>query len=259
MPCVSGLVIRPVGKPAMNHASSPRYQQIARVLKRAILDGGYPVGARLPTEGELASSYEVSRHTVREALRVLRNDGLVSSRQGAGTVVCQPPHTDSDIHQVMSINDLLTFAADARFEPDEIGMTTIGTDTATRIGVEAGSPWLSATGLRLDRDDQPLCWTEYYIQRNYASVGRVLSTHRGPVFPLLESLFGLRVVEVDQQISATLLSAELAGRLGEPVGSPALEVRRRYKTADGQCVQVTVNIHPAARFTHSMTIRRLRS
>ncbi|HET9566508.1 MAG TPA: GntR family transcriptional regulator, partial [Mycobacterium sp.] len=41
-------------------------------------------------------------------------------------------------------------------------------------------------------------------------------------------------------------------------GSPALEVQRTYKTSDGEVAQVTVNTHPASRFRHSMTMRRVR-
>jgi GntR family transcriptional regulator len=49
--------------------------------------GELPPGTQLPTEPELMVTYDVSRHTVREALALLRADGLVAPRQGAGTYV----------------------------------------------------------------------------------------------------------------------------------------------------------------------------
>lgn len=238
---------------------SPLYLQLSRQLKRAILEGVYPVGARLPTEGELVERYGVSRHTVREALRQLRNEGLVTSKQGAGTTVSQPLDTESDIHQVMSINDLLAFATDACYDIDEVGIQTLDRTAAVRTGLPEGQQWLRVAGLRVDLvSGEPQCQTEYYIHRDYASVGRILPKHRGPVFPLLESLYGLRVVEVSQQISAVLLGDSLAHSLNAEPGSAALEVRRAYKTDDGTVVQVTVNTHPASRFKHVMTIRRVK-
>jgi len=66
------------------------------------------------------------------------------------------------------------------------------------------------------------------------------------------------IVEVDQQIAAVLIPTSLADGLKTDPGSPALEVRRTYKTSDGEVAQVTVNTHPASRFRHSMTMRRVR-
>ena len=57
-----------------------RYLQVARTLRKEIVDGVYPVGSQLPTEQQLCERFEVSRYTVREALRRLRDDNL--SRHG---------------------------------------------------------------------------------------------------------------------------------------------------------------------------------
>ncbi len=247
------------GSTVKSKAAGPLYRQVAQSLLDDIVSGAQPVGSLLPTEDELCKRYEVSRHTVREALRVLRNDGLVESRQGAGTVVIPPKSSGSDIHQVMSINDLLAFASDARFEVDSITMIRVDGKLAERAGLNEGDEWLQVLGYRRARTgDEALCWTEYYINRDYAAVGRILQRHAGPVFPLIEDMFGLSIIEVQQQISATLVSGKLAGGLQVKPGSAALEVRRTYKTSSGSKAQVTINTHPAARFQHSMTMRRVR-
>lgn len=61
--------------------------QAADALKRAIVDGTYPPGARLPTEKALAESLGVTRLTVREALSQLSSAGFVDTRHGSGTYV----------------------------------------------------------------------------------------------------------------------------------------------------------------------------
>jgi GntR family transcriptional regulator len=55
-----------------------------------------------------------------------------------------------------------------------------------------------------------------------------------------------------------LISPTLAAQLSVEVGSPALEVHRTYATSDGEVAQLTINTHPASRFRHSMTMRRVR-
>jgi DNA-binding GntR family transcriptional regulator len=111
---------------------------------------------------------------------------------------------------------------------------------------------------RIEGAEFPVCRTEYYINRAFAAVGRLLPRHTGPIFPLIEDLFGLSIVEVRQEIAAVLIPSVLADRLSVEVGSPALEVRRTYTASDGEVAQVTINTHPAARFRHSMTMRRVR-
>src|SRR5260221_2657176 len=79
-----GLRPRPVDSRKSNDLL---YLQILRSLKDEIVSGVYPVGSQLPTEEELCARFSVSRYTVREALRRLRDERLVASRRGAGTTV----------------------------------------------------------------------------------------------------------------------------------------------------------------------------
>jgi GntR family transcriptional repressor for pyruvate dehydrogenase complex len=60
-------------------------------LIQAIEIGRYPIGARLPSERDLAEQFEVGRPTIREALIVLALQGLVESRHGAGVFVKKRP------------------------------------------------------------------------------------------------------------------------------------------------------------------------
>lgn len=241
-------------------AKLPLYVQVANTLRDEIVSGVYPIGSLLPTEDSLCERFSVSRYTVREALRLLREDGLVASRRGAGTAVIPPSNQSSDIHQVMSINDLVALADDARFVIESVDTVKIDSKLADKTGLAKGEEWIRVTGNRQsEKADAPVCWAEYFINRDYAAVGRLLQRHNGPVFLLIEDLFGVSVSEVHQQISATLLPDELAQLLKQDKASAALEVRRSYKTSDGKVVQVTVNIHPASRFQHSMTMRRIKT
>ncbi|MDP9166977.1 MAG: GntR family transcriptional regulator [Actinomycetota bacterium] len=236
-----------------------RYLQVARTLRKDIVDGVYPVGSQLPTEHELCERFSVSRYTIREALRRLRDDNLVSSRPRAGTMVVPRGAPNSYAQENMSINDLLAFASGAELDIESVRMITVDGELAERTGLTAGGEWLAVLGFRQAVDaEYTHCWTEYYINRAYAAVGRLLQRHTGPVFPLIEDLFGVSVVEVHQEIGAVLVGPELAGRLHVGAGTPALEIFRTYRTSDGDVAQITVNTHPAGRFRHSTTLRRVK-
>ncbi len=71
----------------------PIYQQLSDLLRDKILDGGYTFGDTLPSERYLADKYGISHLTVRRALSVLQEEGLVLRQQGKGTFVCAPKMT----------------------------------------------------------------------------------------------------------------------------------------------------------------------
>lgn len=67
-----------------------KYERIAGDLRARIRSGEYAPGSRLPSKSQLTSEYEVSDGPVNEALKVLRTEGLVETRQGSGSFVCDP-------------------------------------------------------------------------------------------------------------------------------------------------------------------------
>jgi DNA-binding GntR family transcriptional regulator len=229
-------------------------------LKEEIVGGVYPVGSQLPPEEELRQRFSVSRHTIREALRRLREDSLISSRQGAATTVASPRPSDSYVHEVTSISDLVAFATGVRFAIETIELIEVDADLAARIGVKNGEQWLAVRGYRnMEGSDLPVCRTAVYINREFAAIGRLLQRHTGAIFHLIEDMFGQSLVEVHQEIAAAPISPDLAKRLKVEEDTMALEVQRTYRLASGKIAQIAINTHPASRFRHSMTIRRVRN
>ena len=66
------------------------YVQLADDLADRISRGEFPTGSRLPSETDLAASYGVAKMTVRRALEVLRERGLVRTLHGRGSIVLRP-------------------------------------------------------------------------------------------------------------------------------------------------------------------------
>ena len=74
--------------------------QLMTYFRERILDGRLTAGTRLPTDGELAALYQISRDTVRQALALLANEGLIERVQGRGTFVSQAPTNGSQVTQL---------------------------------------------------------------------------------------------------------------------------------------------------------------
>jgi len=238
----------------------PLYKQLARSLRGDILRGVFPVGSPLPPEEVLAERFAVSRHTVREALRQLRADQLVSSRQGSGTTVMpSPPSTPFNVHRVASIDELIAYAAESRYAVERAGIVASEDAAGAELELPPARRWLHLQGLRFGADPgaPPICWTEVFVASEYAGVERLLGRLReGPVWRLIEDVYGERLVEVEQTLRVRPIPAALADGLRVQPGSAAVEVRRTYKTAAGKIAEVSVNLYPGEKFRFSMKLRR---
>lgn len=71
--------------------ATPFYHQVADTLRRRIGNGDYPVGGLLPSAADLEKAFRVSNITVRKAMALLVQEGLVQGRRGIGTVVTGQP------------------------------------------------------------------------------------------------------------------------------------------------------------------------
>ena len=75
----------------MSNFNAPLYIQISERLRRSIQAGQLRVGDRLPTEKQLSEQFRVNRHTLRQAIALLRQDGILRVERGRGTFVTAAP------------------------------------------------------------------------------------------------------------------------------------------------------------------------
>ena len=91
------------------------WRQVAEVIRREIRDRDPADGDRLPTEQALAKRFDVNRHTVRQALSALRDQGVVRIEQGRGTFIVQdlidyPLTTRTRFHEILGRQSLSSVA-----------------------------------------------------------------------------------------------------------------------------------------------------
>ncbi|MCW2863778.1 MAG: GntR family transcriptional regulator [Actinoallomurus sp.] len=139
-------------------------RRLRDLLRSAILRGGFPHG-QLPGEPELMASYGVTRATVREALTLLRREGLIDRRQGVGTHVV--------VHAVLARLAEAHGAADPvvdsvfnrRMRPRVLDRSTIPLPAiaAERLSVRPGIPCLRLEYIALLEDEPTALATNYVL------------------------------------------------------------------------------------------------
>ena len=239
--------------------SETRYAQVARDLTEGITNGRFQVGSLLPTELELGEHYGVSRHTVRAAIRELQELGLVSRRKKVGTRVEAASPSRGYRQSLASVEDLVQFGAAHTRVVREIKDVVADRALARELGCAPGTPWLRISSLRMNGQPgaAPIGWTDVYVDAAYADLRDVVrESPHVLISDLIESRYGRRVVEIRQDVQASLVPAKLAPELEVEAGTPALRIVRHYIDPVGEAVEISVTVHPADRFTFSLRLRR---
>lgn len=231
----------------------PRYRQIADELRLLIASGQLKPGDALPTEMELCQAKDISRHTAREALRILTEDGLIARRRGAGTVVTAPP-APAFAQPIGDFESILQYARDAVFIPDR--MRPASAAEMKRMGVEGD--YMSYTGLRRASGEAPLAVTTILVLSRLAPPLDEVAALNGSISEWIEGEHGAAVSNATQRMEAVALNKTDAGRLGVKADSPALRTLRRYIDTAGQTILISESLHPAGRFAYEMKLTRQR-
>jgi GntR family transcriptional regulator len=205
-----------------------RYLDVADDLRRRIAVGELRPGRLLPSEAQLAADHEVSRVTVRRALTLLRDGGLVGSRQGYGWYVSPSPLPQPlDGLRTIEANVL---AAGQSTERHILGFGFIDAPARARevLGVD--------TVLEIRRvnlaDGEPFARVTVWVPDALATDLSRASVERHSLYELLPVTLG----GATQSISAVPASKDDADLLGVPPGAPLLCAERTTRDADGSAV-----------------------
>jgi GntR family transcriptional regulator len=238
-------------------ADLPRYQQIADELTAKIASGRFAVGSLLPTEMELCERYDISRSTVREALRRLRDAGLISRQRRTGTkVIAQTPPAVYR-QPTNSISDLLQYADDTRIEILSEKRVICDAPLATLLECREGHAWLRLNSLRtVPNDPRPICMTTAFVDAGLPNIDKHLGNVVGPISAMLERTYGIRIARIEQSIQAIRLNKLQAKLLRADIGTPALRAVRRYYRENGTLIELSSAIHPGDRFTYVTSLVR---
>lgn len=236
-------------------SSVPLYLQIREVLRHRIASGEYQIGARLPSERELAQTYDVSRMTARLALQLLMQDGLIHSRVGKGTFVSQPK-----INQELSM--LIGFTEDmgrrgivATSRVLDAGPRKADAETAPQLQVALNTAIYVLRRVRL-ANGEPLALEIAHLNPTLCPnllEGRdftVLSLYR-----VLRESYGLRLLQAEQVIAARLPDAQECDALGIGSREPVLSQTRTTYDDQQRPVEFVRSVYIGSAFQLRTTLR----
>ena len=158
----SDLIMKPIDPtelpdtPRPRNAGSSLVDRVYGELAERIASGDYAPDQKLPGEHELAAVFDVSRPVLREALGRLREDGLITSRQGAGSFVQARPHQQpfgfARVETIADIQRCFEFRISMESDAAYFAALRRGDDNLTKIKAALGL-LRDATNKRKHRED----------------------------------------------------------------------------------------------------------
>lgn len=209
------------------------------VLRGEILAGAYGTRA-LPSEYHLSNQFAVSRNVVREALHLLRREGLIERIPGAGTFVVE----GKAVHGLDRLRGLAESfpghpGRPGRVENEVLVADVIGASTyiSEQLEVPAGSPVVFIERIRR-LDQAPLSLDASYLPADLARPLLDADLAACDVFGLLEESLGLELATATVSIEAVGADDATARLLRVAPGDPLLLMARLSRLGDGRPVDV---------------------
>ncbi|AQS68940.1 GntR family transcriptional regulator [Streptomyces pactum] len=224
----------------------PKYQRIAEALREAIQSGEYGPGDRLPGENDLMATYGVARMTARQALSVLRDEGVVEARKGAGVFVREfRPLRRRGIQRLARQqwgNGRSVWAADVEDRSLEVDHVTVSEEAASDhvSGVLelAGEETVCVRRRRFVLDGKPVLLATSYLPVSLVAGSPIVREDTGPggTYARLAEL-GCKPVHFREEIRSRMPSKDEATQLSISAGTPVILICRTAFTDEGRPVE----------------------
>ncbi|MFB7517042.1 GntR family transcriptional regulator [Streptomyces sp. NPDC056144] len=231
----------------------PLWYQVSQSLRASILGRTPDASLRLPTEEQLATHYGVSVLTMRQALKELEEEGLISRHRRRGTFIEPGARRSTPRRLLGSIDAIVAQQSGER--------TTVLGHGAEPVPGELLEYFPDATEVvtyrRLRRDgesDEPTNWAENAVRPELAAAIDPADLERWPMTKVLRDVVGVRISRITDTVEARLADPETAALLQVPLLSPILHYTGVTYDEDGRVVDVARIRYRGDRFSFTVTV-----
>jgi DNA-binding GntR family transcriptional regulator len=228
----------------------PLYFQVAEQLERAINEGSLGAGDRIANEIAMAKDLGLSRPTMRQAIQVLVDKGLLVRKRGVGTQVVQ-----GVVHrplELTSLYDDLTKAGQRpRTDVLRLELVACSEEVSAELRQPSGQPVWYVERLRF-AGPEPLAHMQNYLPADLVDLSAIDLAQVGLYEALRRAGVVMRVAR--QRISARRAAPPEARLLGEKRGAPLLTMQRTVYDDAGKAVEYGVHAYRPDRYSFDLTL-----
>ncbi|NQN85726.1 trehalose operon repressor [Streptococcus suis] len=184
-----------------------KYQEIYNDLKEKIRTNIYPAGASLPTEQQLQEEYGVSRDTVRKALSILTEGGLIQKVQGRGSMVLKQEVLNFPVSGLTSYQELTnSLHLSTQTQVISLDLVTVNSSLASLTGFEPFSKVWKVVRTRSIDGKISVVDTDYLLVDIVPELTQEIAEHS--IYEYLEGQLGLDISYAQKEITVEPTSWE---------------------------------------------------
>jgi GntR family transcriptional regulator len=212
--------------PAKTAVAAPLYRQLAETLQQSLESGKFGAHAPLPAERELAVTYQVSRETVRKAIRLLEEQGVLYSDHGRGTFAAPEAVRQMSRFLDSFTEDTLKRGGTPGQQIVLMEQVAANMAIASLLNVEPNLPLLRIKRVRL-MNGTPVGLQDSYLKLPAGTVlERKELERKGSLYRMLIEDLGIKPSESLESVGAVAASPDEAALLGVAPGTPLLICER---------------------------------
>ena len=246
------------GRSRRENRHVPLYHQVEQVIRHRISSGLYAPGSQIPSEHQLGRELEVSRVTVREALRELVQDNLLVKVQGKGTFVSlNPPTNLPPIKYTGSIEEV--YERVLKLEVKYVHVSRVPVPEKVRALLSLGAEHQELVRIERRRHDggEPFSFTVNYLPSSIGDRIDPEQLHTVPLLLLLERDLKIPIIRAEETVEAAPADPVVAAQLGIPVLYPVMHITRLMFTTDDQPFEVVETSYRADKFQYRVHMVRI--
>ncbi|MEM9092085.1 MAG: phosphonate metabolism transcriptional regulator PhnF [Cyanobacteria bacterium P01_F01_bin.53] len=228
----------------MGEASSPVYVQIADQLRQGIQDGVYTPDEQLPAEAKLAEQFSVNRHTLRQAIALLKQEGILRIERGRGTFVTAAPIRYAIGKRVRYNESLKAQGLTVRFKLVRSLELPASESVAKGLSLRVGTPVALVERLGIANDIPISVGTGYFPLTLFPDLLSPESIEHfkklGSISKWLSARYGIDHIRQSTIVSARLVQPTDAKLLALPLNQPILLAESVNVDQDGRVIEYGV-------------------
>jgi GntR family transcriptional regulator len=230
----------------------PLWYQISQSLRASILGRPADAPLRLPTEDGLAAHYGVSVLTMRQALKELEEEGLISRHRRRGTFIEPGALRGAPVKLLGSVDAIVAQQSGGRTAVLGHGPAPLPPGVAEHFPGVGES--MAYRRLRCDDSGEPTNWAENYVRPELAARIDLADLQRWPMTKVLRDVVGVRISRITDTVEARLADPETARLLRVPLLSPILHYTGVTYDDAGRAVDVARIHYRGDRFSFTVTM-----
>jgi len=200
----------------------PYYIQLIEALKEKIQSGEWQAGDQIPSEPDLCESYGVSRTVVRQSLREIELEGLITRRKGKGTFVSEPKLSESLAQKLTGFyQDMVERGHSIETQVLHHEVVPAEKKVADYLGVDPGTTVVDIKRLRFIKDEPIVLVTSYLPLHLCPDLAEADITNKS-LYEFLENECGVIIAYGRRSIEAVAADQKEANLLQIEVGAPLI-------------------------------------